>query len=43
MWTVQWWCTLLILTFKKQRHVDRCEFKAGLVYKMNSRVAKTVK
>ena len=38
----QWWCTPLIPTFKRQRQTDYCEFKASLVYKVNSKTSGTV-
>jgi hypothetical protein len=36
---VLWCCTLLAPAFGKQRQTDLCEFKAILVYKVNSRTA----
>ena len=33
----QWWHTPLIPALGRQRQVDICEFKASLVYRVNSR------
>ena len=38
----QWWRTPLIPALGRQRLADLCEFKASLIYKMNSRTARTV-
>jgi hypothetical protein len=35
-----WWCTPLISAPRRQRQAHLCEFKASLVYRMNSRTAK---
>ena len=35
----RWWCTLLISALWRQRQVNRCEFKASLVYRVSSRTA----
>jgi hypothetical protein len=32
----QWWCMSLISTPGRQRQADLCEFKASLVYRVNS-------
>jgi hypothetical protein len=40
----QCWHTPLIPALERQRQVDLCEFKASLVYRVNSRISKaTVK
>ena len=38
----QWWRMSLIPALRRQRQVDLSEFEASLVYKMSSRIAKTV-
>jgi hypothetical protein len=38
--TRQWWIMSLIPEFRRQRQVDLCEFKAGLVYRISSRTAR---
>jgi hypothetical protein len=37
----QWWRTPLVPTLVRQRQVDLYEFKASLVYRVNSRTART--
>lgn len=36
-----WWCWSLIGTLRKQRQGNLCEFKASLVYIINSKRART--
>ena len=35
-------CTSLVPVLRRQRQADLCEFKAGLVYRANSRTTRTV-
>jgi hypothetical protein len=36
-----YWCTPLIPALRGQRQADLCEFKASLIYLMNSRTLRT--
>ena len=36
-----WWHTPLVLALRKHRYGDLCAFKASLVYRVNSRTART--
>lgn len=36
------WCTLLILSLKRQRQADSCEFKTNVFYIENSRLARAI-
>ena len=35
-----WWLLPVILALERQRQADFCEFKASLVYRVSSRIAK---
>lgn len=37
-----WWHTLLVPALGRQRWIVLCEFKASLIYRMNSRTSKVV-
>jgi len=37
-----WWPTPLIPELRRQRQAELCEFKASLVYRVNSRTAKAM-
>ena len=38
----QWWCTPVIPALRRQRQGDLCQFKASLVYRVSSRMARAV-
>jgi hypothetical protein len=37
-----WWYRLLMPALRRQKQVDLCEFKASLVYRESSRIARAI-